>query len=152
MLTRSQCPVISCAPIYLEQGSQTHAIPLYASRVSAGYPMPADDYIDQVIHLDRHLVKHPESTFMVIASGDSMVNAGIQSGDMLVVDRKILPAHGNIVVAAVDGELTVKRLSLEADTLSLLPENPAYRPIAITPEQQVVLWGVVTLVIAKSPR
>lgn len=149
MLTRCQYPEISRAHVYLEQGSQTYALPLYASRVSAGYPMPADDTIDQTIHLDRHLIKHPGSTFLVIASGDSMVNAGIQSGDMLVVDKDIVPAHGRIVVAAVDGELTVKRLNFEDEGMQLLPENPAFRPIPITPEQHVVLWGVVILVIAK---
>ncbi len=148
MLTRCQHPEIIRTHVYLEHGSQTYAIPLYASRVSAGYPMPADDCIDRAVHLDRKLVKHPASTFLVIASGDSMVNAGIQSGDMLMVDKQVTPTNGRIVVAAVDGELTVKRLAIEADGMQLLPENPAYRPIPIAPEQHVVLWGVVTMILA----
>ena len=150
MLTRCQYSEIRRAHVYLEQGSKTYALPLYASRVSAGYPMPADDTIDRTIYLDRYLIKHPSSTFVVIASGDSMLNAGIQSGDWLVVDKEVTPTHGRIVVAAVDGELTVNRLSINDEGMQLLPENPAYRPIPITPEQHVVLWGVVILVIAKS--
>lgn len=148
ILTRRQYPEIIRTPLYWERNAQTYAIPLYACRVSAGYPMPAEDCIERTIHLDQSMVKHPASTFLVIASGDSMVNAGIHSGDMLVVDKQITPANGKIVVAAVDGELTVKRLSLEGGCMYLLPENPAYRPIPITPDQHVVLWGVVTLVIA----
>lgn len=148
ILTRRQYPEITRENVYLEYGAQTYAIPLYASRVSAGYPMPADDCIERTIHLDQNLVKQPSSTFLVIASGDSMVNAGIHSGDMLMVDKQITPANGRIVVAAVDGELTVKRLSLEGSGMYLLPENPTYRPIPITPDQHVVLWGVVTMVIA----
>lgn len=150
MLSRYQYPEISRTQIFLEQGAQTYALTLYASKVSAGYPMAADETIDQTIHLDCCVIQHPLSTFLVIASGDSMLHAGIQSGDMLVVDKAIEPAPGRIVVAAVDGELTVKRLNIDGDGMQLLPENPAYQPIPITPEQHVVIWGVVTLVIAKS--
>lgn len=124
ILTRRQYPEIIRTHVYWEHNAQTYAIPLYASRVSAGYPMPADDYIERTIHLDQSLVKHPESTFLVITSGDSMVNAGIYSGDMLVVDKRITPTNSKIVVAAVDGELTVKRLSLEGGCMHLLPKIP----------------------------
>ncbi len=150
MLTRYQYPEIIRANAYLEQGHKTYAIPLYACRVSAGYPTSADDYIDHAIYLDKDLVKHPTSTFLVIASGESMINAGIHSGDMLVVDKQITPTHGSIVIAAVDGDLTVKRLSLQENKMQLLPENEAFKPIPITPEQHVVIWGVVTFVIAKA--
>lgn len=151
MLTRYPCPEISRGHFYLEHGLQTYAIPLYASRVSAGYPMPADDFIERRVHLDRQMIKRPASTFLVIASGDSMVNAGIESGDMLLIDSMVPAANGRIVVAAVDGELTVKRLAVDEEGMSLLPENPDYSPIPITPEQHVVIWGVVTLVLAKTP-
>ncbi len=150
MLTRHYHPEINRACVYLEQDSHTYGIPLYISRVSAGFPTPADGYIDQTIDLNKDLVKHPKSTFLVIASGESMINAGIQSGDMLVVDKQITPTHGSIVIAAVDGELTVKRLSLQENKMQLLPENEAFKPILITPEQHVVIWGVVTFVIAKA--
>ncbi|MBA2651069.1 MAG: translesion error-prone DNA polymerase V autoproteolytic subunit [Tatlockia sp.] len=150
MLTRYQYPEIIRANAYLDQGHKTYAIPLYASRVSAGYPTSADDYIDQAIYLAQDLVKNPASTFLVIASGDSMINAGIQSGDMLVVDKQIEATNGRIVIAAIDSELTVKRLSIEEDSMQLLPENPNYKPILITPDQHVVIWGVVTFVIARA--
>ncbi|WP_131753217.1 LexA family protein [Legionella feeleii] len=150
MLSRSQYPEIIHGQALLGQGDKTYALPVYASKVSAGYPMAADEAIDQTLHLDRDLIEHPLSTFLVIASGDSMINAGIQSGDILVVDKAIEPLHGRIVVAAVDGELTVKRLNIDREGMQLLPENTSYRPIPITPEQHVVIWGVVTRVIAKS--
>ncbi len=150
MLTRYQYPEISSARVFYEHDSETHAIPLYTSRVSAGIPTLADDYIDQTIDLNKDLVKHPKSTFLVIASGESMINAGIQSGDMLVVDKQITPRNGSIVIVAVDGELTVKRLSIKGDNILLLPENKAFKPIVITPDQHVVIWGVVTFVIAKA--
>ena len=148
MLTRCQHTEIVRSHVYFERDSQAYAIPLYASRVSAGYPIPVDDCMDRTIHLDRNLVKHPASTFLVIASGDSMINAGIQSGDMLLVDTHGTPTNGQIVVAAVDGELTVKRLFLKEGSMLLMPENSDYRPIRIAPEQHVVLWGVVTMIIA----
>ncbi len=150
MLIRYQHPEISCTRVFYEHNYQTYAIPLYVSTVSAGIPTLADDYIDQTMDLNKDLVKHPQSTFLVIASGESMINAGIQSGDMLVVDKQITPTHGSIVIAAVDGELTVKRLSLQENKMQLLPENEAFKPILITPEQHVVIWGVVTFVIAKA--
>ncbi len=149
MLIRYQYPEISRARVFYEHDFQTYAIPLYTSRVSAGIPTLADDYIDQTIDLNKDLVKNPKSTFLVIASGESMINAGIQSGDMLIVDKQITPVNGSIVIAAVDGFLTVKRLSIEEDHMQLLPENEAFKPIPITPEQHVVIWGVVTFVIAK---
>jgi DNA polymerase V len=131
---------------FLQHGSRLE-IPLYASKVSAGFPSPADDYLEQKLDLNTHLIQHPAATFFVRASGDSMKNAGIQSGDMLIVDRSLAPAHGKIVIAAVQGELTVKRLSCQNGRVTLMPENPAFSPIDITNEQEIVIWGVVTHVI-----
>lgn len=124
-----------------------HALPLYTSRVHAGFPSPADDYIEMHLDLNTHLIKHPAATFFVIASGDSMTNAGIRSGDMLIVDKSIEAVHGKIVIAAIDGELTVKRLSRRNERVQLLPENDKYTPIDITDQQDLVIWGVVTHVI-----
>jgi DNA polymerase V len=132
-----------------EDVSQSYAIPLYASRVSAGYPTQVEDYLDQMVYLSKSLIKHPSSTFLVIAKGNSMINAGIQSGDRLVVDKQLAATHGRVVLATIDGESTVKRLSLERNKACLLPENPDYKPIRITPDQHVILWGVVTFVLAK---
>ena len=87
------------------------SLPLYSSKVPAGFPSPADDHMEEKLDLNTHLVKHPTATFFVKASGDSMVGAGIHSGDILIVDRSLNPKSGKIVIAAIDGQLTVKRLS-----------------------------------------
>ncbi|KTD07637.1 LexA family protein [Legionella jamestowniensis] len=129
---------------YLERPKD---IPLYSSKVRAGFPSPADDYIESYLDLNQHLIKHPASTFFLIAAGDSMIGAGIQPGDMLIVDRSLEATHGKIVIAAIDGELTVKRLVKTANGARLLPENSAYQPIDITDSQDLVIWGVVTYVI-----
>ncbi|CAM2812258.1 LexA family protein [Legionella worsleiensis] len=129
------------------EGSFSYKIPLYASTVRAGFPSPADDYIETHLDLNEYVIKHPAATFFVTASGDSMKDAGIASGDMLVVDRSLEATHGKIVIAAVNGELTVKRLSRTAGKVQLLPENNQYQPIEITGDEDLVIWGVVTHVI-----
>ncbi len=121
--------------------------PLYSCSVRAGFPSPADDYIEGHLDLNTHLIKRPAATFFVTAVGDSMVNAGIHSGDLLVVDRSIEATHDRIVIAAVNGELTVKRLSRVNNRVQLVPENPNYPIIDITAEHDIVIWGVVTYVI-----
>ena len=132
---------------FLTQEAYSQELPLYSSTVRAGFPSPADDYIECKLDLNSHLIKHPAATFFVKALGDSMKNAGIQSGDMLIVDRSLEAAHGKVVIAAINGELTVKRLSRQQGQVKLLAENPAYPPIDITEEQELVIWGVVTHVI-----
>lgn len=132
---------------YLEQSGTSYELPLYTSTVRAGFPTPADDHIERKLDLNTHLIKHPAATFFVKAAGDSMIHAGIQSGDMLVVDRSLEATHGKIVIAAVNGELTVKRLSRQAGRVTLLAANPAYKAIDISEEEDIVIWGVVTHVI-----
>lgn len=132
---------------FLEKNRSTFECPLYLSHVRAGFPSPADDYIETHLDLNTHLIKHPAATFFVIAEGDSMTGAGIRSGDMLIVDKSVEATHGKIVIAAIDGELTVKRLSRIAERVQLLPENPRFKPIDITKEQDLVIWGVVMHVI-----
>jgi DNA polymerase V len=124
-------------------------IPLYMSKVRAGFPSPADDFIEQKLNLNDYLIKHPASTFLVRAEGESMVGAGIQSGNILVVDRSLEPTHNRIVIAALDGELTVKRLYRQEGVVKLLSENPDFPPIHIREEMETVIWGVVTNVIAE---
>lgn len=126
---------------------QTIRIPLYSNSIPAGFPSPADDHIESHLDLNDYLVQNPSSTFMVRAVGDSMIGAGIHSGDVLVVDRAITPTNGKVVIAAVDGELTVKRLEIHKDHLSLMAENPKYPPIHVSEAQDAVIWGVVTNVI-----
>ncbi|MBR3664130.1 MAG: translesion error-prone DNA polymerase V autoproteolytic subunit [Desulfovibrio sp.] len=123
--------------------------PLYLSPVQAGFPSPAEDCIDRPLDLHEHLVRHRSATFFVRARGQSMVNAGIFDGDLLVVDRIIPASHNKVVIAALDGELTVKRLVRRDGRVLLVPENPNYPEIDITEHEYVHIWGVVTYVIHK---
>ncbi|MDQ7830095.1 MAG: translesion error-prone DNA polymerase V autoproteolytic subunit [Desulfovibrionaceae bacterium] len=126
------------------------ALPLYLATVSAGFPSPAEDYIDKRLDLNEHLVRHPEATFFVRVQGHSMADAGIAPGDILVVDRAATAVSGSIVIAAVDGELTVKRLRTSRGRVILAPENPDYAPTEVGPEQSFEVWGVVTYIIHKA--
>jgi DNA polymerase V len=123
------------------------AIPLYASRPAAGFPAPGDDLVERVLDINDLVVKHPTATFFVRVEGDSMTGAGIFSGDVLVVDRSIDPKDGHIVVAAVNGELVVKRLSIERKglrpLLRLISENDNYEPITVGDGEECFIWGVV---------
>ena len=124
-----------------------YKLPIFWGRLPAGFPSPADDYIEGKLDITKYLVKHPAATFYVRVSGDSMIGAGIHSGDVLVVDRSLEAKSGNVIVAALDGELTVKRLYQKNGLLRLLPENPEYQPIEIQLQQSFEIWGVVTNVI-----
>lgn len=122
-------------------------IPTALSSVPAGFPSPADDYIEKRLDLNERLITHPEATFYVRVCGDSMTGAGIFSGDLLVVDRAVDNPDGKVIVAVVDGEMTVKRFCREKDGIELRPENPEFESIRILPETQFEVWGVVTYVI-----
>ena len=126
------------------------ALPLLLSTVPAGFPSPAEDYIDKRLDLNEHLVRHPAATFFVRVAGDSMRDAGVADGDILIVDRAVEPRTGSIVIAAVNGELTVKRLKKGRTRVWLVPENPDFAPTEITPEMQFEVWGVVTYIIHKA--
>jgi DNA polymerase V len=121
--------------------------PLYGCSVRAGQPTHADDYIEEYLDFNDYLIRHPGDTFIVRASGDSMINAAIDSGDLLVVDKTISATHGKIIIAAVDGELTVKRLFNREGIVKLLPENDAYQEIVISSDNEVMIWGVVINII-----
>ncbi|WP_461210331.1 LexA family protein [Desulfocurvus sp. DL9XJH121] len=125
------------------------AAPLYLAAVAAGFPSPADDYVDRPLDLNEHLVAHPAATFFVRACGDSMLGAGIHHGDELVVDRALTARDGDVVIAALNGELTVKRIRRRDGAVWLLPENPAYRPLRVDEGADFELWGVVTYVLHK---
>jgi DNA polymerase V len=120
---------------------------LYANSVSAGFPSPADDYLEEKVDLNQYLVKHPASTFLVRASGESMINAGIFPKDILVVDRSLKAENGKVVIAVVDGELTVKRYVKKGKNILLKPENDSFDPIVINDDSEAYIWGVVTNVI-----
>ena len=118
-------------------------IPLFSSTVAAGYPSQAEDHVEETLDLNEYMVQRPDSTFMLRVEGESMKNAGIMPDDILVVDRSLKAAHKKIVIAAIDGELTVKRLYHRGGLVKLLPENPAYPEIEIESEADLVIWGVV---------
>ncbi len=125
----------------------TRQMPLFLSGVSAGFPSPADDYLDRQLDLNEHLVKNPASTFFVRVAGDSMTGAGINDNDILVVDRAIEASSGDIVIAVVNGELTVKRLMKTGNSWSLFAENPDYPPLENNEEAPLEIWGVATYAI-----
>lgn len=122
-------------------------IPFALSPICAGFPSPASDYIDQALDLNELLIKHPSSTFYVRATGNSMIGAGIYSGDILVVDRSLKPENGKIVIAILNGEFVVKRLSIKNQCISLISENDSFPNINIAEGMDFEVWGVVTTVI-----
>jgi len=121
--------------------------PLFLGRVEAGFPSPADDYVESSLDLSEHLIENEEATFFVRVAGRSMQDAGIHDGDILVVDRLVEPKGGDVVVAALDGELTVKRYERQSGRPCLVPESEAHDPIPIEPGQELVVWGVVQHVV-----
>jgi len=125
-------------------------IPLFSSQVQAGFPSPAEDHIEEYLNLNDLMIKHPAATFFLRVEGESMKNAGIGSGDILVVDRSLTPKSGRIVVAVLDGEFTVKRIKKGKNNLYLMPENPRFPPLKVTEEMDFQVWGVVTYIIHKA--
>ena len=121
--------------------------PLFLVSVSAGFPSPADDYIENSLDLNKYLIKHPAATFFVRVKGDSMIDAGIHSGDILIVDRALETVDKKVVIAVINGELTVKRIRMVAGKIYLLPENCDFKATEITAAMDFTIWGVVTNVI-----
>lgn len=124
-------------------------LPLYLDRVSAGFPSPADDYIEAELDLNRYMVRNPPDTFMVRVKSDALAGAGILDGDVLIVDRSIGLRHGMIVVAVVNGEMCVRRLNRKNGNWVLDPENRDFQPLRIRPGQDLEIWGVVTGMVRK---
>ena len=127
--------------------NHTAPVRFYDIGLSARFPSPADDYKEKKLDLNELLIKQPEATFFAKASGDSMIGAGIHDGDMLIVDRSITASDGRIVIAVLNGELTVKRFKLLGRTPQLHSENSKYPPITLHEGDSVSIWGVVTNVI-----
>ncbi|PIS02849.1 MAG: peptidase S24 [Chlamydiae bacterium CG10_big_fil_rev_8_21_14_0_10_42_34] len=124
-------------------------IPYFEAPIKAGFPSPAEDYLDQNLDLNDYLIQHPAATFFVRVDGDSMIGANIHKNDLLVVDKALDPSNGKIVVAILNGEFTVKRFRITDHHVFLEPENPKYKTIEITPDTDFRVWGVVTYVIHK---
>ncbi len=124
-------------------------LPLASTAIAAGFPSPAEEYLDLVLDLNKELVKHPAATFYARVKGGSMVDASIQDGDLLVIDKALEPKEGSIAVCFLDGEFTVKRLAVQEDGLYLMPANAEFKPIRITEENEFLVWGIVAYVIHK---
>ena len=123
------------------------ALPFVESGISAGFPSPADDFLDASIDLNREFVKNPSTTFYGRVKGDSMINAGLNNGDLLIIDKSLEPIDNKIAVCFIDGEFTVKRIKIEKDIVWLVAENEKYQPIKVTAENDFLIWGIVTTVI-----
>lgn len=123
--------------------------PFIKEGVSAGFPSPANDFLENNVDLNKELSENPLATFYIKVIGNSMIDAGIDNGDILVVDRSLEPTDKKIAICFIDGEFTVKRLKLETDHLYLIPENSKYQPIKISEENNFIIWGIVTYVIKK---
>ncbi|HGG8843368.1 TPA: translesion error-prone DNA polymerase V autoproteolytic subunit [Enterobacter soli] len=128
------------------QSDSTLLIPLFMERVPCGFPSPAQDYVEDSLDLNKLVVKHPGATYFVRVSGDSMTEAGISHGDLLVVDRSLTAVHGDIIIAAVGGEFTVKELQTYP-RLQLMPRNANYAPVVFGAEDELEIFGVVTFTL-----
>jgi len=117
--------------------------------ISAGFPSPADDFKELRISIDQEVVRNEEATFYARVSGQSMQGAGLDDGDLLVIDRSLEPQHDKIAICYIDGEFTVKRLKVAAEGIFLMPENPNYKPIKMNEENELIIWGIVTYVVKK---
>jgi len=135
---------------YAMENSNLNKVPMYGDSVSAGFPSPAEDYLDLDLNLHDYLVQNPSATFCVRANGDSMIDANIKSGDVMVVDRALDPTNNSIVLAVLDGEFTVKRIKKSSDELYLMPANEKYKAVKVTSDIDFQIWGVVTFIIHKA--
>lgn len=133
--------------VYKPNRSTKRKQPIFIATVPAGFPSPAADYEEGKLDLNKHLIKNPTATFFVRVAGDSMLKAGIHGGDLLVVDRSIEPKDKNVVIAVVNGELTVKRIRIRRNKVMLIAENDAYQSREINDQTEFEVWGVVTNVI-----
>jgi len=118
-------------------------LPFVDTGISAGFPSPADDFIELSIDLNKTLIKNKDTTFFAKVKGHSMKNAGINNGDLLVIDRSLQPQDNKIAICQIDGEFTVKRIKIEKNIIWLIAENEDYKPIKVTPENEFMIWGIV---------
>jgi DNA polymerase V len=135
--------------IYSPEKSQLKKRPIVNEDIAAGFPSPAEDFKEVRISLDQELVKNEDATFYARVRGNSMIDANIEDGDLLVIDRSLETRDGKIAVCMIDGEFTIKRLKVEKDCVYLMPENKDYKPIKVTEENELIVWGIVTYVVKK---
>jgi DNA polymerase V len=135
--------------IFTVSAEQELSVPFVEEGISAGFPSPALDFIHQYIDFNKHLIKHPSATFCGKVKGYSLKNAGIDDGDLLIIDKSLEPSDGKIAVCYIDGQFTAKRIRITKNEVWLMPENDAFKPIKITEENNFLVWGIVTYVIKK---
>ncbi|KPM46797.1 LexA family protein [Jiulongibacter sediminis] len=138
--------------IYALDESEALLLPLVGSPVNAGFPSPATDFLENKIDLNAELIKNPSTTFVAITNGESMIGAGISDKDILIIDKSLPAKDGNIAVCFLDGEFTLKKLKIEKDVIWLMPQNPLFKPIKVTKENDFQIWGILTYSIQKHVR
>ncbi len=137
----------STIEFYTAETNTELSLPVVTNGISAGFPSPADDFLDTSIDLNKALIKNPNSTFYGKVKGDSMKDVGIHDGDLLVIDKSLEPQDGKIAICYIDGEFTVKKIKIEKDCCWLVPANEKYQPIKVTQENEFIIWGMVINVI-----
>jgi DNA polymerase V len=135
---------------FLPGNEKTLELPYYTAQIPAGFPSPAEDYLDKKLDLNEFLIRNPAATFFVRVTGHSMINAGIYDGDILVVDRSVEASNNRIIIGVINGEFTVKRIKKEKNKLFLYPENEKFSVIEVTEGMDFRIWGVVTYAIHKT--
>jgi DNA polymerase V len=148
MMKLSRIKKMNTIDFYTADPSTELELP-YAKNISAGFPSPADDYMDMSLDLNKELIKNPNATFYGRVKGNSMQDIGILNGDVLVIDRSLDPVNDAIAVCYIDGDFTVKRVHVEKGSCFLIPENEAYEPIPVGEDNDFMIWGIVTYVIKK---
>jgi DNA polymerase V len=141
-------PLIAKEIYTLEKGKAMN-LPFIEAKVPAGFPSPAAEYFENKLDLNEYLIRHPEATYFIRVEGDSMIDAKIYDGDLLIVDRALEPVMGKVVIANINGELTVKKIDRINGKLFLVAENEIYKPIEITEEKELLIWGVVVYAVHK---
>jgi DNA polymerase V len=144
MLKTSKIASSSTIDFYTANTSSEMSLPLIDGGIAAGFPSPAQDYIDLKIDLNKELISNPSSTFYGRVKGSSMQDAGISDGDILVIDKSLEPQDGDTAVCFIDGEFTIKYIKIEPDAVYLIPANSNFKPIKVTEENNFCIWGVVT--------
>lgn len=134
---------------FVPNAENAKQIPFITDGIKAGFPSPAADFDETRVSIDQLVIKNETATFYAKASGNSMIGAGIDDGDILVIDRSIEPTNNKIAVCFIDGEFTIKRIKIEEDGVYLQPENPKFKRIKITEENDLIIWGIVTYVVKK---
>ncbi len=133
--------------LYRAEASKKLSIPLADGGVSAGFPSPAQDFLDLAIDLNKELIQNPASTFYARVNGQSMEDMGIDSGDLVIIDKSLVPQNGKIAVSFLDGEFTMKKIKFDKDCCWLIPANKKFKPIKVTRDNDFIIWGIVIHVI-----